>query len=331
MAAGNERTFGAGALALLLSLSFAQGPAQLQPEESVAPSYAISSLGLSPSESVALQHAIDIRDYITAEKLLLAEINREGHSKRGAKLLAYAGSVYFLNQDYLNAAIAWKRSEAIEPLDPRLQFSLAMAYIRISRPEWARSVLQSLAAADPKVALYPYWLGRLNYDADQYNAAISEFMHAIDLDPRMARAYDNLGLCYYRENKNDLAMENYRKAIELDRDTAKPSPWPYLNLAVTLQFLARFEEAESNLQTAILLDPNFAQAHFQLGLVLEQQDHLDAAIDELRKAANLDATYPEPHMAMARIYRRLGQEAKARDEVQTYLRLHPHSAPQIDR
>ena len=53
----------------------------------------------------------------------------------------------------------------------------------------------------------------------------------------------------------------------------------------------------------------------------------DASIEELREAASLDATYPEPHMAMARVYRKLGQEAAAREEVQTYLRLHPHSTP----
>jgi len=32
-------------------------------------------------------------------------------------------------------------------------------------------------------------------------------------------------------------------------------------------------------------------------------------------------------MALARIYRKLGQEAAAGAEVQTYLRLHPHSTP----
>jgi tetratricopeptide (TPR) repeat protein len=274
-----------------------------------------------------LQHAIDIRDYLTAEKLLLAEIDRDAHSKRTARLLDYAGSVYFLNHDYLHAAVAWKKSEAIEPLDPKLQFSLSMAYIRISKPDWARPVLQSLAASNPKEALYPYWLGRLSYDSHQYDDAIRDFKLAIELNPQMARAYDNLGLCYYYENQNDLAIENYKKAIQLDRESTHPSPWPYLNLGITLQFLNRFSEAEEDFREAIRLNPEFTQAHFQLGLVLEQMQRFDASIEELRKAASLDAQYPEPHMAMARVYRRLGQEAAAREEVQTYLRLHSRSTP----
>ena len=125
----------AGPLALLLLNLPASGQlAQVPADESPQSSVSVSSLDLGQSESTNLQHAIDTRDYLTAEKLLLAEIDRDAHSKRTAKLLAYAGSVYFLNHDYLNAAIAWKKSEAIAPLDPKLQFSLAMAYIRISKP-----------------------------------------------------------------------------------------------------------------------------------------------------------------------------------------------------
>ena len=114
-----------------------------------------------------------------------------------------------------------------------------MAYIRMSHPDWARPVLESLAAQNEKEALYPYWLGRLDYDGHLYNNAIRHFQHAIELDPAMARAYDNLGLCYYYQNQNELAVKSYEKAIELGRGSEHPSAWPYLNLAITQQFLNR--------------------------------------------------------------------------------------------
>jgi tetratricopeptide (TPR) repeat protein len=288
---------------------------------------AIASLQLPPETADQLQKAVSRRDYITAEKLLLSEIDRDAHSPRAARLLAFAGTVYFRNQDYLNAAIAWKKSEAIAPLDPNIRFLLAMDYIRTAHPDWARPVLESLAKQNAKEALYPYWLGRLDYDGHQYNNAIRHFQHAIELNPYMARAYDNLGLCYYYQNQNDQAVTNYEKAIELGRKSADPSPWPYLNLAITQQFLDRDADAEKNLREAIRLDPAFAKAHFQLGTVLEDLQRLDEALAELREAARLDPSYPEPHMAMARVLRKLGQEAAAREEVSAYLRLRPHSTP----
>ena len=310
-------------IALLAAQLARHGACQSKLEDPGPRPSPIASLELAPAEAAALAKAETAHDYAAVETLLLAAINHDPHSPHAARLLAYAGSVYFLNHDYLNAAIAWKKSEAIAPLDPSLQFSLAMAYIRMAHPDWARKVLESLAAKNQKEALYPFWLGRLDYDRHQYSDAIRHFQHAIELSPGMARAYDNLGLCYYFQNQNSLAVENYKKAIELDRT----SPWPYLNLAITLQFLNQLSDAEAHLREAIRLDPGFAKAHFQLGSVLEDLKRPEAALVELREAARLDITYPEPHMAMARIYHKLGQEPAAREEVQTYLRLHTPSKP----
>lgn len=287
----------------------------------------VASLQLAPDIAGQLERAVTAHDYITAQRLLLAEIDRDPHSARTPRLLDYAGVLYFDAHDYLQAAVAWKKSEALAPLAPALKFSLAMAYLQMSHPDWARPVLGSLATEFPRDALYPYWLGRLDYDGHEYDKAIEHFQHAIELDTRMARAYDNLGLCYFYQNQNELALANYQKAIDLQQGAPHPSPWPYLNIAITQQFLNRLDDAEANLHRAIQLDPGFAKAHFQLGTILEDRKQPEDALKELREAAQLDPTYPEPHMAMARILHKLGQEDAARSEVQTYLRLHPHSTP----
>jgi tetratricopeptide (TPR) repeat protein len=301
-----------------------QSPAQA---ETTSLQALAATLPLDPATLQALRQSIDAHDYANVERLLLAAIDKAPHSAGAARLLAFTGSVYFLNQDYLHAAVAWKKSDAIAPLDPRLQFSLAMAYIRIHRPDWARAQLESLAAKNPADALYPYWLGRLDYDAERFEDAFAHFQHAIALDPGMARAYDSLGLCYYRNNLNDEAIASFKKAIELDRSSAHPSPWPYLDLAITQQFLDQVTDAETNLREAIRIDPNLAQAHFQLGTVLESLGRLDAAIVELQEAARLNAAYAEPHMAMARVYNQLGKKPEAQEQVKIYLHLHAHETP----
>jgi tetratricopeptide (TPR) repeat protein len=282
-----------------------------------------SSLDLAPEKVSHLKTALAAHDYLDAEKLLINEIEPDPHSPRAAPLLAYLGSVYFLNHDYLNAAVAWKKSDTIRPLDAGLQFSLAMAYIKIAHPDWARPVLESLSAHDTKNALYPYWLGRLDYDAQHYPEAIHHFQQAITQDPTMGRAYDNLGLCYFYQNQTDLAVKNFNRAIELDRQFLLRSPWPYLNLGVAQQFMGHAPEAETNLREALRLDPQLAPAHYHLGNVLQQQGKLDAAVQEQLAAARLDDKYAEPHVALAHLYKQQGRTADAQEEVKTYLRLHP--------
>lgn len=286
----------------------------------------VEDLGLPSATATTLSHAVETHDYLTAEKVLIPVIERDPHSTEAGRLLAFLGGIYFLNHDYLNAAVAWNKSQAIAPLPDRLSFSLAMTYIRMGHSSWARKLLQSLAAKDPKQPVYPYWLGRLDYDAQQYDQAILNFKRSIGLAPAMVRAYNNLGLCYYALNQNAQAIDNYKKAIDLDRSAAHPSAWPYLNLGIVLELMNRPEEAEVNLREAIRLEPQLAQAHFQLGNTLEHMGKQDAAVLEFREAARLDANYAEPHFALARLYRKLGRTSLAQQEVNDYLRIHHNQA-----
>jgi tetratricopeptide (TPR) repeat protein len=322
MTLSRGRAIAAVSLALLLGdswVTLAQSASDAPPPSTALP----SSLDLTPEKVSHLKTALAAHDYVDAEKLLINEIEPDPHSPRAASLLAYLGSVYFLNHDYLNAAVAWKKSDAIRPLDAELQFSLAMAYVEIAHPDWARPVIESLAAHDTKNALYPYWLGRLEYDAHHYPEATHHFQQAITLDPTMARAYDNLGLCYFYQNQNELAVKNFNRAIDLNQNSQHPSAWPYLNLAVAQQFMGHAQEAETNLRQAIRLDPRLAPAHYHLGNVLQQRGQLDAAVQEQLAAARLDDKYAEPHVALAHLYNQQGRKADAQQEVEIYLRLHP--------
>jgi tetratricopeptide (TPR) repeat protein len=281
----------------------------------------LADLQLDPNMQVELSEAMGRHDYPRAETILVAEAERDPKSLRTAKLLSLAGGIFFLDGKYLNSAIAWKKAEALALLDERSRFTLAMAYIKLNRRDWARTELQKLVVSAPEKPLYLYWLARLDYDTQRYATAIARLQKVIELDPNMMRAYDTLGLSYEYVGKPEDAIKSYTQAIELNRVQLKPSPWPHVDLAVSLIGVNRLDDAKKNLDEALRYDPKLPQAYYQLGRLLEMQGKFEAAIDALTKASEFDQQYPEPHLAMGRIYHRLGDRKKAEDEIARFQQL----------
>jgi tetratricopeptide (TPR) repeat protein len=284
-------------------------------------SYDLSRLELDPQRYQELESALEKKDYKKAETILVEEAKRDPTSVRAANLLEFAGGIFFLDGEYLNSAIAWKKAEAIAPLDERSRFTLAMAYVKLDRRQWARSELKKLALAQPRNPLYLYWLARLDYDSQQYLEAIGSLRTVTELDPKMLRAYDLLGLCYDYLGRIEEAIMNFSRAVELNRLQSKPSPWPNLDMAISQMELNQLPQAESNLREAIGYDSQLPQARYQLGRVLEKQGKYQEAVQALNAAAGLDPAYPEPHYLLGRIYQKLAHNQLANAEVQRFQQL----------
>jgi tetratricopeptide (TPR) repeat protein len=281
----------------------------------------LAQLQLTAELRAELSDTLNRREYKRAEAILVEEAERDPKSVRAAQLLVYAAGIFFLDGQYLNAAISWKRAEAIAPLDEASRFTLAMAYIKLDRRDWARQELEKLLVGQPQNPLYLYWLARLDYDSQNYSAAIKRLKKVIEFDPKMMRAYDTLGLCYDYLGQFDEAIRYYQSAVALNRSERQPSPWPHLNLAMSLISVSQLPEAEKSLREALRYDPKLPQAHYQLGRVLEMQGEYQGAVPELKEAIQNDAAFPEPHYLLGRIYQRVGEQQLAQTEIRLYQEL----------
>jgi len=265
-----------------------------------------------------IDDAIRTRAWDRAERLLAAEIER---APNRVELLKTFATICLIDRKPLNAAVAIKKAEALGPIDEETRFALAMAYISLDRGDWARPELDRLAASQPSNVSYQYWLGRLDYDAGQYASAIRRLEEVVRRDPQFVRAYDNLGLCYEAQNQPEQAIARYREAVRLNRAAANKSPWPPLNLGTLLRHRGELPEAEGLLKESISYQSGLARAYYELGMLLEQKQRVGEAITELASAVKADPTYPEPHYALARIYRRAGRSEQADEALATFRRL----------
>ncbi len=277
-----------------------------------------ANLPLEPAQRVDLEKTVKARQYERAENLLVQAIEKNSKS---ASLLTALGGIFFLDGHYLQCAIAMKKAEALAPLDDRNRFTLALAYVILNHRDWARPELEKLAATDPQNPLYPYWLGRIYYDAMQFKAAVAHFTKVLKLNPQFMKGYDNLGLCYEALGQYDEAIRTYREAIRLNEEKQNPSPWPPLNLGTLLVKVGKFDEARAALKESLRYDPRFPRAHYQMGLLLDKEKKDQEAIEELNLAVKFDPTFPEPHYVLGRIFQRLGDKQKADAAWSTFQRL----------
>lgn len=293
--------------------------AQVKPEVSVSEN--TTNIPLPEKLRTEVEVALKNRNFKQAETLLVNEINQRQNSAETAKLLAFTAGIFFLDGDWLNTAICYKKAEKISPLDVSSRFTLAMAYLKLNQPSWAIPELKKLVKEQPDNALYIYWLGRIDYDAQKYDQALIKLRKAVELDPTMIRAYDNLGLTYEHLSDNEAAIKSYRTAIELNRKQTNPSPWPFLNLAILLIGKNELSETEILLREAQRYDAKLPQIHYNLGQILEKQNKSTEAKEALLQAITLDQNYAEPHYTLSRIYQKQGEKLKAKEELELFQKL----------
>jgi superkiller protein 3 len=124
-------------------------------------------------------------------------------------------------------------------------------------------------------------------EGHRYVEAEAAYRQAITLDPKYARAYNNLGNALFNQKKYVEAEAAYRQAITLDPKYAKA----YFNLGIALRNQKKYVKAEAAYRQAITLDPKDAAAYNNLGYTLQVLGRLTEARDLYVMAIKLDPAY----------------------------------------
>jgi len=134
-----------------------------------------------------------------------------------------------------------------------------------------------------------------------------------------ATAHYKLGVSYYGENNIQKAFIELQKAVELnpeDKDVL------YMIGIIYLLNYDDFPKAIDFFQKAVSVDPDFAEAHNNLGFAYEKSRKFNEAIDSYKKAlSNLKYRSPEKaYNSLGRVYYRLGRYDEAINEYKEALK-----------
>lgn len=145
--------------------------------------------------------------------------------------------------------------------------------------------------------------------------AILHLQKAIEIDPAYMEAYNNLGAQYVRANQAARALEEFKKAYQLDHN----SPVVCANAALAAVMLQKYSDAEKFAREAVKLNGTSNKARFALGIALAGQNRAAAdseAVENLQAAAR---EFPKARLILAQIMIEQGNRSKAASQLREYL------------
>jgi serine/threonine-protein kinase len=130
-------------------------------------------------------------------------------------------------------------------------------------------------------------LGRIHTATGKQDLALQEFDHALQLEPRNADALFGQAAVFENLGRFQDAEQTLRRACAL-----RPDYWDgYSKLALFYIRQHRYAEAERQFRRVIQLTPDNSAAWLNLGVALRNEDRVDEAIVAYRKSLELAPSY----------------------------------------
>ena len=228
--------------------------------------------------------------------------------------------VEFFQRGYLDqAAESFKQVIAADPRNPEAYYNLGTLYLRRNSLNDARLNLEQALKLKPE---YPEaWnnLGMMAAQAGNADEAIQNFEKSLAIRPQYATALVNLGNVLRRQKRFDQAEQLLTQALKLE-----PAD-PEINYSLGMLYAQQNKIAlgEQYLQRAVAARPDYGDALNNLGVLLVREQRFADAEDKFRSCIAAAPNFDQAYLNLARVYMILNEKQKARDVLQSLLRLQP--------
>ena len=141
--------------------------------------------------------------------------------------------------------------------------------------------------------------------------AIDAYKLAIRLDANYAPAQGGLGDAYLNSGNWEKALAAYKEQVRIAPNDAQAQ----YDLGYAYNAMGRHGEAFAPLVKAISLDPSFAEAHYGIGYAYLRGADFEKSISFLKSAIRLQPDYADAHYGLGQAYARLGKADAASEQL----------------
>ncbi len=200
----------------------------------------------------------------------------------------------FRQNKLYEAPIFCQKALALDPKLPETYYNLGNVLSDQKKLTEAEEMYRRTIELDDKYVYAYNNLGNVLYNQKKLTEAEEMYRRALALDDKNVNAYNGLGNVLYDQKKLTEAEEMFRRAIALDDQYVHA----YNGLGNVLYDQKKLTEAEEMYRRALdlpdttgTLTTAHTLAHNNLGLLLQEQGKLEAAIAEFEKATKIDPKF----------------------------------------
>jgi tetratricopeptide (TPR) repeat protein len=229
---------------------------------------------------------------------------------------------------------ALRRATELEPQNEEYRYDYALGFVRWGALNQALQAFASAAKDFPGSTRMLLGWGAVYYLTGKYVDAAQVLLRAADVAPQNPQVYYLLGRAYDAAGHlQDKMEQRFAGYLAVQQQDAWAEYFYGRILAVRAAQSSREDlaEAQQHLERAIVLDGRSAEAHTELGTVLEKRDMLVAARYELEQAVLLDPKSSAAYYRLAEVYRKTGDAERARGAQERFQALKAREKADKDR
>ncbi len=204
-----------------------------------------------------------------------------------------------MREEFEPAARGLEEILALEPSAAAAHYPLGQAYLRLGEPERAQEHLRRREAADIR-------------PADPLMAALDRLLES-------SQAYETRGIEALDREDWDGAAAAFRRGLEIDPADAELRH----RLGTALYLRGDIGPARAELERAAADAPELPQAHYSLGVLLQEEGRHGEAAERFAAALRARSSYTEARLRLASSLRRSGDAEGALAEYRRVSRMNP--------
>ena len=268
--------------------------------------------------------------YAQAREAVQALIRR----KDTAELHNLLGQVEEKDGKFVAAESQYEAAAHMDPSESNL-FDWGSELLLHRTLDPAIEVFKRAAERYPSSSRLAIGLGMALYSRGNYDDAVKALLKAADLNPSDPRGYYFLSKAYNSSpGQAEEVIQSFRRFRELEPENARALYY----YALSLWKGRRAQDAgldigqiESLLKDSIRHDPQFADAHLQLGNLYSEQNKYAEAIPEYQRALELNPDLADAHYRLGQAYVHTGQKQLAQQQLAIYQRLRAEHLAELER